>query len=236
MSNNEFNCNSQKKNEKDSNLRNSSCDLKLKICNGYWDYVLEHNHEPASVYSFCKQQEIQEVDFYKVYTSFNALVEEFWQDTVSETQALLESDQDYHSYDAKGKLLAFCYTYFENALKHRSKFISSFPRREKALFCPRLKKMRSVLEDAIKDQVLAMGWNMGALLPAKLSCESHRSSWFFFLFLVESWLQDSSEHFQDTDSLIEKTIRLSSEASHFPGFDAAIDLGKFLISRAPWTR
>ena len=44
----------------------------------YMDYVLEHDHEPASVYKFCKANDITEQEFYAVAGSFPGLRKEIW--------------------------------------------------------------------------------------------------------------------------------------------------------------
>ena len=44
-----------------------------KIRKAYTDYVLEYGKQPTSVFQFVKKLKIAEADFYKEYTSFDAI-------------------------------------------------------------------------------------------------------------------------------------------------------------------
>ncbi len=206
-------------------------DVGALIQEKYWEHVLETGKRPPSIFSFCKQIEIDEAEFYKQASSFEALEAKFWKSQVLETQELLDADEDYQAYDSRGKLLAFFYTYFEKALGNRSRYLQSFPRREKSLFCPSMKSMKEAFDASARnlmEEVVAEGSSM---IPAKITEESYRGGWPVFLFIMEFWLNDTSEAFQDTDSLIEKTVKFGHEVTHFSAFDAALDLGRFLLGR-----
>ena len=41
----------------------------------YMEFVLENNEPPKSVFSFAKENNFEEADFYKFYTSFETLEE-----------------------------------------------------------------------------------------------------------------------------------------------------------------
>lgn len=197
----------------------------------YWDYLLVKGEAPTSVYSFCKEQEMEEREFFSLFSSFDAVASNFWARLVSETQEVLDADEDYQSYDSRGKLLAFFYTYFEKALGYRSRFLLGFPRREKALFCSSMKGMKEAFDSSAKGLMASVLSEGGTSIPTKITDESYRGGWPVFLFLIDFWLNDTSEGFQDTDSLIEKTVRFGYEVTHFSAVDAAIDLGKFLLGR-----
>lgn len=206
-------------------------ELKLKIEGSYWDFLLESGKQPESVYSFCKKYDFSEKEFYQHFGSFEALESHFWKWTVVGTQEVLDADADYQTYDAKGKLLAFFYTYFERSLEFRSRFLKRFPRKDKALICKNLKSMKEAFDDSAKlvmDKVLEEGTSA---IPAKITEESYRGGWPVFLFILNFWLEDTSEGFQDTDSLIEKMVRLGHEVTHINVFDSAFDLGRFLFGR-----
>jgi len=197
----------------------------------YWDHVLETGEKPPSVYSFCKKIDIKEKEFYEQFSSFEALVSKFWQSLVIDTQEALDADEDYQEYDSRAKLLAFFYTFFEISLEYRSRFLTAFPRREKALFDSSLCGMKSAFDESARtlmEEVIAEG---GTMIPAKITQESHRGGWVVFLFLIDFWINDTSDAFQDTDSLIEKAVRFGHEVTRFSAIEAAVDLGKFLFGR-----
>ena len=197
----------------------------------YWDCVLINNAPPTSVYSFCKSLTISERKFYKLYSSFEAIEKEFWAQLISETYQLLNEDADYQSYDFKGKMLAFFYTFFEKALEHRSKFLVRFPAKHHALCSKTLGEMRHEFTEVVKEIAQTSGQQSVALVPAKLIEESYRGAWPTLLYVIEFWRHDTSEGFQDTDSLIEKVVKLGDELTNFSIVEAAVDLAKFALGR-----
>lgn len=214
-----------------SKKKGKSSASKASIEQAYWEHILENGKKPASVYSLCKEVGITEKEFYASYSSFQALVMGFWERTVTETQEILDQDEDYQGYDARGKLLAFFYTYFERALEHRSRYLVAFPRKHRALCCPSLQKMKAAFESSAKDLMAVVVSEGTSSIPSKITEESYRGGWPVFLFLIDFWLDDTSDAFQDTDSLIEKAVRFGHEVTHFSAIDAALDLGKFLFGR-----
>ena len=52
-----------------------------------------------------------------------------------------------------------------------------------------------------------------------------------FRSIIEYHRKDQSEEFQDTDALIEKSVRLGADIARAGTLDSAIDLGRFLLRR-----
>ena len=56
---------------------------KNNLLSWYMDFVLEHSHQPKSVFSFAKENNFEEAEFYKYYGSFeaieNSIFSEFFQ-------------------------------------------------------------------------------------------------------------------------------------------------------------
>ena len=46
---------------------------KDNIISWYMEFVLENNHQPKSVFSFAKENNFEEADFYKFYGSFETI-------------------------------------------------------------------------------------------------------------------------------------------------------------------
>ena len=99
----------------------------VNLQDAFWEHLLEHGRQPASVFKFCKELGIKESDFYREYGSFDAIESEFWKSTVKSTIDLLESDPDTAEYDSRQLMLGFYFTYFESILDHRSRFLMRFP-------------------------------------------------------------------------------------------------------------
>ncbi|MCK5638110.1 MAG: TetR/AcrR family transcriptional regulator, partial [Flavobacteriaceae bacterium] len=55
-----------------------------------------------------------------------------------------------------------------------------------------------------------------------------QSAWLQFLFIMKFWLNDTSDSFEKTDVLIEKSINTSFDLLDHSFLKSAIDLGKFL--------
>jgi hypothetical protein len=49
-----------------------------QIKTGYIDYVLTHDEQPKSVYSFVKKLKISEAEFYQFYASFESIEKLIW--------------------------------------------------------------------------------------------------------------------------------------------------------------
>ena len=59
--------------------------MRNKIKEQYMAYVLEHGHEPESIFKFAKKLKIEESEFYDNYNSFKQINAEFWKHLVEET-------------------------------------------------------------------------------------------------------------------------------------------------------
>ena len=58
-----------------ANKKNSTKD---NIISWYMEFVLENNHQPKSVFSFAKENNFEEADFYKFYGSFEVIEKLFF--------------------------------------------------------------------------------------------------------------------------------------------------------------
>ena len=84
------------------------------------DYVLNHNKNPSSVYSFAKENNFEESLFYTYYGSFEAIERGVFKAFFNNTITLLNNSEDYAEFDSRNKLLSFYYTFFENLTTNRS--------------------------------------------------------------------------------------------------------------------
>ena len=84
------------------------------------DYVLEHNQNPKSVYSFSKANNFEEAVFYKYFASFEAIEKSIFEAFFTNSINTLNKSDDYKIFDSRNKLLSFYYTFFENLTANRS--------------------------------------------------------------------------------------------------------------------
>ena len=89
----------------------------------YMDYVLEHNHQPKTVYTFAKANNFEEQKFYEFFSSFETIEKHIFKAFFDNTHNALEQNEDYLSFDARNKLLSFYFTFFENLTANRLSLI-----------------------------------------------------------------------------------------------------------------
>lgn len=196
----------------------------------YWNHVLEHGTQPSSIYRFCKDLGIREKDFYDEFSHFDAIESGFWESTVHECLAALETDEDAPHYPASQWLSAFYFTYFEIAVEHRSKFLARFPRLREGKSA-RLRGWHRAF-DQVADTFISKTRHEGSPFDQqRIISAQKRAVVFQARSLVDFHLADTSPKFEDTDALIEKSVRFVSEAARLSLLDSSIDLLRFLLPR-----
>ena len=203
----------------------------VAILDAYWDHVLTEGESPPSVYKFCKDAGIDEKTFFEHFASFETVESRTWERLVTRTTATLDSDPEYGAYSTQQKLLAFYFTILEVALGQRSRLLKAFPDFRVGATPPSLKKFRDAFtgwaEGVVKDGVEA-----DELADRKQLSDRYPDLLFAQLwFLLDYNLKDESEKFQDTDALVEKSVRTFVDAARSQVFDSGFDLLKFLAGR-----
>lgn len=201
-----------------------------QIEDSYWDHTLTEGERPKSVYAFCKQYTLSEGEFHTHYSSFDALESRYWKSCVDDTIAVLHADDDYPEYPTHQKLLAFYYTFFSHIQNNRSRFTECFPCL-KQLTPDSLKSMRSAFT-SWADELIQEGINTGEIADRKKLNELYAKGLFEQLrFLIDYYCKDSSDQFQDTDALIEKSVRFFADSARSGVLDSALDLARFMLRR-----
>ena len=199
------------------------------ILSMFMDSVLEHEKFPLSVYKFCKTNEIDEQDFYKLYESLDTIKHHVWQVFFDNTIDLLHKNKQYDSLTRKDRLLTFYFTFFEVLLLNRSYVLFALKGNEsKMTTTGQLKNLRSsfkgfateLIEEGNDDKTLSV-----AKHPVGLFSEA---SWAQLMFILKFWLDDTSANFQKTDAAIEKSITVAFDVFDNTQLDAIFDFGKFL--------
>ena len=91
-----------------------------KIIELYMNSVLEQHQAPKNVYLFCKENAIDEADFYSFFGSFDSLKQIIWTKLFENAVATIQKQEDYSSYSDKNKLLTLYFTLFEILTLNRS--------------------------------------------------------------------------------------------------------------------
>ena len=116
----------------------------------YMEFVLEHNHHPKSVFSFAKEHNFEEADFYKFFGSFEAIEQSIFGEFFNNTIKMLAKSEEYPNYDARNKLLSFYFTFFELLTANRSYVVYALRGNESVLKLTSLKLLKDLKQDFCK--------------------------------------------------------------------------------------
>ncbi len=202
---------------------------KSDIITLYMDYVLEHNHNPKSVYSFAKAHHFEEQKFYEFFGSFEALGQSIFKTFFDKTTDMLSKSDDYQSFDARNQLLSFYYTFFEILTANRSYVVYALDTHKKQM---KSLKALSHLKKSFCNYIEHLDIKTIDLKQEQLERIQNRSlkesAWLQLLVTLKFWLDDSSSGFEKTDIFIEKSVRASFDLIDITPLKSIIDLGKFL--------
>ena len=195
----------------------------------YTDYVLTHQKQPSSVYSFCKEVGEEEAEFYKHFASFSALEQSVFSTFFNETMAMLHDTDEFSSYDNKTKLLSFYFTFFELLTANRSLVVYLLKGEKHDLKqLLKLKQLRTLFLGFVKSldiHVVDIPKENVQKIQDKAIGEL---AWGQFLMTLKFWMEDTSPSFEKTDLFIEKSVHASFDLMDLTPLKNIIDFGKFL--------
>lgn len=195
----------------------------------YMDSVLSHNAEPKNVYLFCKENEIDESDFYSFYGSIDALKENIWIKFYENTVANLTKDENFASYSNRNKLLSLYFTMFEVLTLNRSYVFYSLKENKNGLKnLKQLKGLRENFKGFIKEIIDENEEVKNETIQKITKPLYAEGAWIQFLFLLKFWLDDTSKGFEKTDIMIEKSVKAVLDVLDTTPLESVIDLGKFI--------
>lgn len=205
-------------------------ELESKIVSVYMKHVLEHNEKPDSVYQFVKDKEFSEPDFYSVFGTFEALEHAIFTLFFHTTTDLLKKNKEYNDFDAKSRLLAFYFTFFENLKANRSYVLFSLEKAgcemNKAKLLAGLKKHFKAFVDELDIDTVNLRQERLEEIKQKGLTEI---AWQQMLLILNFWVKDTSANFEKTDIFIEKAIKASFDLIDTRPLKSIFDLGKFLF-------
>ncbi|MBT8394312.1 MAG: TetR/AcrR family transcriptional regulator [Bacteroidia bacterium] len=195
----------------------------------YMDYVVDYQSKPDSVEDFSQLHQFDEVIFYEYFTSFKDLEKTIYNVLFENSLVVLKQNPNYYSFSKKDKLLSLYYTVFENlalnqeyvkqnlkGIENQFKALSTF-----SLF----KKSFISFIDELNLETISLNVDSIETIQKKAIKES---AWVQFLFILKFWLDDTSEAYEKTDILIEKSINTGVELLDTKSIYNIIDLAKFL--------
>jgi len=203
---------------------------KNDIITYYMDYVLEHDHNPKTVFAFSKMNNFEEALFYMHFSSFQAIEKGIFEAFFENSINALNESEDYKIFDARNKLLSFYYTYFENLTANRSyvkHVLDKYQGDLKGL------KVLSGLKQHFTAYINTLEIQMLDIKQEQLEKIQERalkeSAWFQLLLTMKFWLDDTSSSFEKTDIFIEKSVNTTFDVIDIAPLKSVLDLGKFLF-------
>ena len=194
------------------------------------DYVLEHDHNPKTVFAFSKMNNFEEALFYMHFSSFQAIEKGIFEAFFENSINALNESEDYKIFDARNKLLSFYYTYFENLTANRSyvkHVLDKYQGDLKGL------KVLSGLKQHFTAYINTLEIQMLDIKQEQLEKIQERalkeSAWFQLLLTMKFWLDDTSSSFEKTDIFIEKSVNTTFDVIDIAPLKSVLDLGKFLF-------
>ncbi|QOD62005.1 TetR/AcrR family transcriptional regulator [Polaribacter haliotis] len=203
---------------------------KDKLISWYMEFVLENNHAPKSVFSFAKENNFEESDFYKFYGSFEAIEEAIFSEFFQHTLKVLHKSEDFESYDARNKLLSFYFTFFEVLTANRSYVVYALENGKKDIKkLNSLKHLRKEYTQFVEDLNIERIELKQETLEKIQNKSIKESSWVHLLITLKFWLDDTSASFEKTDIFIEKSINARFDSMDIKPLKSIIDFGKFIL-------
>ncbi|MCS6896029.1 MAG: TetR family transcriptional regulator C-terminal domain-containing protein [Bacteroidia bacterium] len=198
--------------------------LEARILDLYKQLVVEGKIKKMSVFSFCKALDISEADFYKHYASLDAIGRKIWTSYAEEVLSTLKASETYQNYSSREKILAYFFTFFETAVKDRSFIAQTYS--NFSLLRGYQKKFRAHMAEVIQEGVIAEEIQSRHLENLYLDV-----LWGIHWGLIQFWLNDESEGFEDTEKAIETYLRIPLELMGQNVLDSAYEALRFTLNR-----
>lgn len=202
----------------------------MDIITFYMDYVLEHNEQPKSVYSFAKANNFEESKFYDYFGSFEAVEKHVFKAFFDNTLKALRKSEDYPSFDARNKLLSFYFTFFENLTANRSYVVYAIHQHKNKMkslsALTELKKSFTSYVDNLDIETLEVKQEQIDKTSRRALQET---AWLQLLLTLKFWMDDTSASFEKTDIYIEKSVNTSFDVLNITPIKSMIDFGKFIF-------
>lgn len=199
-----------------------------KIVEWYMNSVLISG-KPNSIYSFAEENNFEESDFYKHYSSFESLEKSIFAIFAKETIHLLHKTEAYKGYSSKDKLLSFYFTFFELLTANRSYVLLQF--KDVKLKFSKLSVLKELRTEFIsfvnKISLEKIDFKNNKIneIQDKTIGEGY---WIQLLMVMKFWIDDESSNFEKTDVFIEKSVKASFDIQQIAPLKSVIDLAKFL--------
>ncbi|MDB5007958.1 MAG: hypothetical protein JWP45_2351 [Mucilaginibacter sp.] len=203
------------------------------IQKAYIDFVLTEGEHPKSVYIFAKKNKMTEEEFYRFYSSFDAIEENIWTAFALKTIAEIKTQEIWNQYTSREKALSFFYGFFELLKSSRSFVVYSVKKQPKTFTTPQIFiGIKNIFENFCND-LIAEGIETNELSDRKYFTKRYKDAlWIQLVFILNFWINDNSAGFEKTDEAIEKGINVTFDLFQRSPIDNLFEYGKFLAKNS----
>lgn len=203
--------------------------IKETLVAAYMSETLEREKFPVSVYRFCKDNGLEEPEFYKHFGSLEALQKEIWVSFHHKTIGLLSDEEAFEGYAPREKMLGFFFTFFELLALNRSYVLFALKQGEGPLErFSQLSGLRTLIRGFARELVEQGNQQRTNALTRHSPALFAEGAWLQFLFLLQFWMKDGSPSFEKTDMAIEKSVNTIFDVFDNTPLERVLDFGKFL--------
>jgi hypothetical protein len=193
------------------------------------DFVIENQTKPEDIEDFCQIVNLEESNFYTHFKSLKKVEKAIFKELFKNSLEVLSESEEFISFDKKNKLISFYFTFFENLNLNREYILIALKG------CKNQLKSFNTLS-SLKKSFIAYIDNLDlseSILPIEGLEKAQKklineSAWIQLYLTIQFWLEDTSDSFEKTDILIEKSINTSFELIENKFLKNAFDLGKFV--------
>ena len=203
---------------------------KENIITAYMNYVLLNEAVHKSVFKFCKENKIEEDEFYKLFGSVAGIQKAIWNLFLENTMKLLSKNKEYHEFSSRDKMLTLFFTFFEMLKLNRSYVLFVLNVDKNSLKnLEQLKGVRTGIKDFAKELIEEDNSEKSSKITKHNPRLFSEGAWVQFLVLLKFWMDDTSADFEKTDIAIEKSVNTIFDVFDNTPLDSIIDFGKFLF-------
>jgi hypothetical protein len=179
---------------------------------------------------FTKKYETTPEDFLKNSETLDELKTQTWLHLYEETISRLLKSSEYNSYLVRDKMLAFYYTMIEELAEAREFVKLCYAERPVLQVKPVGIKLFDEAFTKYTDLLLSEGKTSGELATRPLVDNQLKKILKAKLyFVLDFWIKDNAENFENTDAAIEKSVHLAFDMLTKNALDSALDFGKFFF-------
>lgn len=214
-------------------------ETKEQLQHSYIIYVLEHGRQPVSVFAFTKQLGMAETEFYAHFNSFENLEQQIWKDIFDKARLRTESQEVFEQYSVREKLLSLYYIWVEELKLQRSFALYAVNKQPLKQFMATSADL-FLFKKAFKEfaeELLREGRATSEVMNRPFLAERYPDAlWRQTLFILNFWIKDPSQQFEQTDVAIEKAVNTAFDLIGKTPLDTLFDFAKFIFQNRQSTR